>query len=57
MILVSLVFDVSLPKNKRDTQCDELLKSAYQNAQTFEQMHLYTQRESKGCEIRVITGR
>ena len=57
MILVSLVFDVSLPKNKRDTQCDELLKSAYQNAQTFEQMHLYTQRESKGYEIRVFTCR
>ena len=39
------------------SQCDELLKSAYQNPQTFEQMHLYTQRESKGCEIRVIIGR
>ena len=41
-------------KTSKGTQCDELLKSAYQNAQTFEQMHLYTQRESKGCKIRVI---
>ena len=30
-------------------QCEPLLKSAYQNPQTFEQVHLYTKAESKGC--------
>ena len=28
-------------------QCEPLLKSAYQNPQTFEQVHLYTKAESK----------
>ena len=37
----------------QDAQCDDLLKSAYQNPQTFEQVHLYKSVKSKGCEIEI----